>query len=79
MSLLAQYLLPAGIADVSHPQVPRGAAWRGLVHGKDDAHYRQIIAWMGKSLTPVQPDYGFVLVIGAPATSPATATSRPAH
>lgn len=55
MSLLAQYGLPAAKSDIDHPQA---AGYRPIFRSRDDARYKQLIAWMRDSLRPVEPNYG---------------------
>ena len=59
-SLLLQYMLPAAAADVSHPQIPHGTPGEAFSATRKTRAYHQILDWMSKSLSPVNPDYGFV-------------------
>ncbi len=81
-SLLLQYALPGAISEIDHPDVQN---YHPPLRGLTDPRYRQLLDWVGSSLQPVDPDYGFDYPVpGAtqPATNPTTAqsatTTRPA-
>jgi hypothetical protein len=69
-SLLVQYMLPPTIAEHDHPQVP---GYRPIVRGREDPVYLRTIDWIGKSLEPVEPDYGidYRPPVGRATTEPA--------
>jgi hypothetical protein len=54
-SILAQFALPADIADLDHPQVQ---GYSGAIKTVDDPRLIQILDWMTKSLKQPEPDYG---------------------
>jgi hypothetical protein len=56
-SLVLQFALPAGTADVSHPLV---AGYRPRFRTTDDPVYRQILGWIN-SLSPIAPNYGIAV------------------
>jgi hypothetical protein len=68
-SLLLQYGLPGAISDYDHPDVP---GFRPPFRGLNDPRYRQVLNWVGESLAPVPPEYGFTF--GAPPASQPAAT-----
>ena len=72
-SLLLQYGMPGAISEYDHPDVPN---YRAPYRGVNDARYQQVLRWIGESLVPVPPDYGFTFGPAAtsqPATAPAAA------
>ena len=76
-SLILQYGLPAAISEYDHPEVPN---YRAPYRGMNDARYQQILRWVGESLVPVPPDYGFTFgPTASPASEPATAPAPPAQ
>ena len=77
LSLLLQYGLPAKVADLPHPDV---AGWKPMFTGADDPAYQEVAKWMGKTLKPFPPDYGFKfdLPTGKPATQPSGGPALPA-
>ena len=84
-SLLVQYGLPPAIAEFDHPDVP---GYRAPFRGVNDQRYQLVLRWIGESLVPVPPDYGFTAgpqpatttqAAPAPATVPAPPpAARPA-
>ena len=68
-SLLAQYMLPADVSKYDHPKV---LGFNGLVRGKDDVKYRQVVNWMDNSLSSIAPNYGISYQL------PTTSASQPA-
>src|SRR5206468_12782743 len=54
-SLLAQYMLPPEQTEVGHPRV---ANYNGYVRSKEDAKWRQVVAWINEALVVPAPDYG---------------------
>lgn len=75
-SLLLQYGLPVGVARLPHPNVP---GWRALYTGAEDPSFQEIAHWIGKTLKPFPPDYGFkfTLPTAKPATQPAGPAATP--
>jgi hypothetical protein len=71
-SLLVQYALPASIANDDHPPV-RG--YNGIVRDRNDARYRLLVDWIGKSLVRIEPKYGFDFV----PPKPPTPTTQPSQ
>lgn len=71
-SLLLQYGLPGAIAEFDHPEVPN---YRPPYRGVNDARYQQVLRWIGETLIPVAPDYGFTHGPAATQPAPATATA----
>jgi len=67
-SLLVQYGLPPAMAEVPHPPV---AGWRPMFAGQQDPQYTLMLDWIGQTLRPMDPDYGFQFSLPA-ATEPAT-------
>jgi len=55
-SLLATYALPAAHTDTPHPTVP---GYRAIFRDKSDPRYRSLINWIGRTLRPAEPAYGF--------------------
>jgi len=53
-SLVLQFALPAGMADVSHPVV---AGYRARLRTREDPIYQQILGWIN-GLSPIAPNYG---------------------
>jgi hypothetical protein len=79
-SLLLQYGLPGAIAEYDHPDVQ---GYRPPYRGVNDARYQQVLRWIGESLVPVPPDYGFTFgptatAASQPASAPAPAPPPPA-
>src|SRR5439155_21709207 len=77
-SLLLQYAMPGSMAESDHPEV---ANFRPPLRGVNDARYRQLLEWIGQTLQPVEPDYGFEFKTPAtqPSMQPASKpTTRPA-
>jgi hypothetical protein len=73
-SLLIQYGMPGAMSDFDHPDV---ANYRPPLRGLNDPRYKQLLDWIGQSLQPVEPSYGFDF--NTPATQPATmAATQPA-
>ena len=75
-SLLLQYGLPGAIAEYDHPEVQN---FRAPYRAVNDARYQQVLRWIGESLVPVPPDYGFTVgptPTSEPATAPAPQTGR---
>lgn len=64
LSLLLQFMLPADVARFPHPAV-RG--FRPMFRSPDVEGFRQVLNWVGNSLTPLDPDYGFEFPGGGPA------------
>jgi hypothetical protein len=54
-SILAQFALPADVADLDHPQVQ---GYTGAIKTMDDPRLVQVLDWMNKSLKQPEPDYG---------------------
>jgi hypothetical protein len=70
-SLLVQYGLPRELAEMPHPPA---AGWRAMFAGPQDPQYSEMLQWIGQTLLPLDPDYGFhfdLATIPAPATQPA--------
>jgi hypothetical protein len=53
-SLLAQFMLPPGLADVPHPNVP---GFKAPAKTVNDTKYALILKWL-RSLDPIAPKYG---------------------
>jgi hypothetical protein len=70
-SLLANFGLPAGQGDVSHPTVPN-SGFNGIFHSREDRLYLQTIDWMNHGLNLIEAHYGFTY------TPPTAPTSQPA-
>jgi len=85
-SLLAQFSLPPEFAQFRHPAV---ANYRPWLKSQNDPHYKELIAWMGTSLVPNDPQYGINYPIPgdvsatepvtAPANAPAKQPNNPAR
>jgi hypothetical protein len=74
-SLVLQYGLPPAIAESDHPEVP---GYRAPYRGLNDQRYQQVLRWIGETLIPVPPDYGFTHgATAAPASQPATQPAAP--
>jgi hypothetical protein len=81
-SLLLQNGLPGAIAEFDHPEVP---GFRAPYRGLNDPRYQLVLRWIGESLVPVPPDYGFTHgpslatqpAAPAPAAAAATAPAGP--
>jgi hypothetical protein len=73
-SLVLQFGLAHADANPPHPKVP---GLRVLFKGQTDPKYDTIYQWMTKSLTVLQPDYGFRIAasVGAPTSQPAAAST----
>lgn len=69
-SLLLQYVLPPEFADLPHPGKN---AYKGVVHSRSDAHYKQISNWVSTQLPIPAPDYGFIDLTAPPTTKPVAA------
>jgi hypothetical protein len=74
-SLLLQYALPGSLADYPHPDVP---GYKPAFHSVNDPRYRTILNWIGNTLQPVQPDYGFEFTPSGPAIEQRPAATQPA-
>lgn len=72
-SLLANYMLPAEIAEHDHPPV-RGFRSGGLLRDRDDPRYRRLAAWMEIWLTHREPRYESLTTTRP--TTPSTAEVR---
>jgi hypothetical protein len=72
-SILLQFALPRAMAQVPHPDVN---GWRPLFTGTGDPSYQEWLNWIGQSLVPLDPNYGFTFALPTglpPATQPAAA------
>lgn len=67
-SLLLEYGLPAGQADVTHPSVP---GYRPRFRNRTDPAYTEVVQWLTQSLKPIPPDYGIDVSPKVPASQPA--------
>ena len=76
-SLLLQYALPATVGEYHHPDITN---YKPALRSMNDPKHRQMVDWIGKSLKPVDPDYGINFPVpGSASTQPAvTAASAPA-
>lgn len=68
-SLLVQYMLPRGVADLPHPEVP---GYNGVVRNASDQRIGQILAWI-RGLAPFDPNYPIDY------TPPGAASTQPAE
>jgi len=69
-SLLIQYGLPRADAELAHPPVN---GWNPLYTGDQDEYYAEMMNWIGQSLIPLDPDFGFKFSLPTgvpPATQP---------
>lgn len=69
-SLLLQYVLPPDFAEIPHPGK---TSYKGIVHSRNDQHYKQIYNWISTQLPLPAPDYGFIDLSAPPTTKPAAA------
>ncbi len=69
-SLLLQYVLPPEFAEIPHPGK---TSYKGIVHSRNDQHYKQILNWISTQLPLPAPDYGFIDLSAPPTTKPAAA------
>jgi hypothetical protein len=67
-SLLLEYGLPPGQADVAHPSVP---GYRPRFRSRTDPAYTEVVQWLTQSLKPIPPDYGIDVSAKVPASQPA--------
>jgi hypothetical protein len=72
-SLLLNYALPASIAEHDHPKV---SGYNGVFRDKNEPRYRMIVEWMNRTLSGLEPNYGFEFTPPAP---PATQPASPAE
>jgi hypothetical protein len=75
-SLLVQYALPRMIASTPHPDVPN---WKPMFWRSDDPGCLELVNWIGTTLRPITPDYGFKfeLANSTATTQPSTPTTSP--
>lgn len=68
-SLLVNYMLPAALTDLPHPQA---AGYDGAARNLNDPKIRTIVRWMNESLRRPTPEYDLLTPQGRPTTAPAT-------
>jgi hypothetical protein len=75
-SLLVQYALPRMIASTPHPDVPN---WKPMFWRSDDPGCLELVNWIGATLRPITPDYGFKFELANPmaTTQPSAPTTSP--
>jgi hypothetical protein len=75
-SLLVQYALPRMIASTAHPDVPN---WKPMFWRMDDPFCVELVNWIGASLRPIRPEYGFKFDVPtmSATTQPSPATTSP--
>lgn len=66
-SLLLQYSVPVAVAEQKHPEA---AGYKPALRGVTDGRYGTVLNWIGRSIQPVEPDYG--IDVAAATTQPAT-------
>jgi tetratricopeptide (TPR) repeat protein len=76
-SLLIEFGLPREDARAKHPQVP---GFRPMLRNLRDPRYDTLLRWIGRTLSPVEPAYGFDIPtrLGDPAPAPARDDAEPA-
>jgi hypothetical protein len=75
-SMLLQYALPGAVAEFDHPDVPN---YHPPFRGVTDTRYRQMSDWIGKSLQPIDPEYGIDFAVPGMAASTQPAATQPAQ
>lgn len=75
-SLLVQYALPRMIASTAHPDVPN---FKPMFWRTDDPFCIELVNWIGATLRPIRPDYGFKFDVPtmSATTQPAPPTTSP--
>jgi hypothetical protein len=75
-SLLVQYSLPRMIASTPHPDAPN---WKPMYWRTDDPSCVEMVSWIGATLRPIRPDYGFKFQLPtmSATTQPSPATTSP--
>lgn len=71
-SMLLQYALPVATATYDHPEV---RDYRAALRGLSDPRYKIISDWISKSLSPIDPDYGFEFTPSGPAATTQATTA----
>ncbi len=73
-SMILQYALPGSQAEYPHPDV---AGFKPVFHGKTDPRYVALADWIGKTLQPVEPDYGIDFAVPGMGASSASQPAEP--